>query len=122
MTQETFGSSIKTPESGMTQVELAREMIEWVRYKWPEVEAVRILDQFELDGGKPCDRCLLQILDYDTGEYVGLGFPLASMTRLVRMARGELGCDGPIRLAIAAYSQPLAETAVIAAVTKPSTT
>lgn len=80
----------------------ARRMIALVRSKWPDAEAVRILDQHELDAGKPCDRCLLQVLDYKSGEYVDLGIPAAGMTQLVRLARGDLGYDGPIRLAVAA--------------------
>ena len=105
MPQATIENLTMDAESELTRLERGRGMIALVRTKWPEAEAVRILDQFELDGGKLCDSCLLQVLDYSTGEYVGLGFPLASMARLVRMARGELGCDGPIRLAIAAHSQ-----------------
>lgn len=89
-------------KSDLDLPERAQRMIALVRSKWPDAEAVRILDQHELDAGKPCDRCLLQVLDYTTGEYVDLGIPAAGMTHLVRLVRGDLGYDGPIRLAMAA--------------------
>lgn len=68
-------------------------------------DAVRLLDQFEVTGGAPGASCTMQVMNYDTGEWVTCeikGRDTYSLAHWYKVIRGELNWDGAIRLAIAA--------------------
>lgn len=68
-------------------------------------DAVRLLDQFELSGLQPGASCTMQIMSYETGDWLQCelnGRDSYSLAHWNKMIRGELGWDGAIRLAVAA--------------------
>lgn len=68
-------------------------------------DAVRVLDQFELTGGAPGASCTLQVMSYETGEWLPCevkGRGTYSLAHWNKVIRTELGWDGAIRLCVAA--------------------
>lgn len=68
-------------------------------------DAVRLLDLFELTGQHPGASCTMQVLSYDTGEWLQCelkGKDAYSLTQWNKVIRGELGWDGAIRVCVAA--------------------
>ncbi len=67
-------------------------------------DAIRLLDQFEVMGGAPGSSCTMQVMSYDTGEWLQCelnGKSTFSLAHWNKVIRGELGWDGAIRLAVA---------------------
>lgn len=68
-------------------------------------DSIRLLDQFELSGGTPGSACSMQVLSYDTGEWLLCelnGKDIYSLAHWNKIIRIDLGWDGAIRLAVAA--------------------
>lgn len=68
-------------------------------------ESVRLLDQFELTGGAPGASCVMQVMSYETGEWLQCevnGKNTYSLAHWNKVIRRQLEWDGPIRLAVAA--------------------
>ena len=70
---------------------------------WDDV--VRLLDQSEVMGTAWGEACTMQVLDYDTGEWLQCtpdGKAIYSLGYWYELIRSELAWDGPVRLAVAA--------------------
>ena len=68
-------------------------------------DAIRLLDQFEVIGCAPGARCTLQVMSYDTGEWMLCkvnGKDTYSLAHWNRIIRGQLAWDGLVRLVVAA--------------------
>ena len=75
-----------------------------LKSKWWN-DAVRLLDQFELSGLPPGASCTMQVMSYDTGDWLQCelkGKDTYSLAHWNKVIRGELGWGGAIRLAVAA--------------------
>lgn len=67
-------------------------------------DPVRLLDLSEVLGTDWGESCTLQVLDYQTGEWILCTADekdMHSMAHLYRFIRSKLAWDGPVRLAVA---------------------
>lgn len=69
-------------------------------------DAVRLLDQFELTGQAPGAACTMQVMSYDTGDWLLCeykGKHTYSLVHWNKVIRNDFGWDGAIRVAVAAH-------------------
>jgi hypothetical protein len=88
----------------LTEIEDIKSTLRLLRSKgWDD--GVRILDQYEFKNRKFGECCTLQVLDYETCEWLPCklnGKDEYSLNKINKIIRHDLDWDGPIRLAAAA--------------------